>query len=393
MELNEKYIDGFTDEEKDFLTSRQETKWWEDIIGFGIKAYRAEIEAIKEINPNFRGKTLKQLNDDEEFQQALKEYRAKYPLPDNAQNEKIVKNIATALNSNKVSDYVIPNTKVANLLPSGKLIPDEITDVVVKGQTSRTKEVTTKVVLSYDNDNVTLRGRHKITAYDRVVHNAIISIKKADNKHFTPAMVYRTMNGLTDNEKASPVAIEKITESVNKLLATRASIDFTDEAKMYRKNISSATLEGSLIEARKIELKAGKETVIGYEFISEKDPIIYEHAKVSGQIYTIDVNLLQTKYKVRGTEEVIIIREYLIRQIEWIKSEKVTRSENITYQGIYEELGISPTNLDEKEYREKTFKIRNHVKAILETWTEQNYIKDYAEYKEGKQVKGIKIQI
>jgi hypothetical protein len=317
-------------------------------------------------------------------------YISKLPV---TEQEKTLENLQKEivfLNSIKVNNLLIPNTKVANQLTTGNLY-NELTEVVVSG--NKTKEVTTKVILNYEG--VTLTGRREVTAYDRVVHNALLSVKKAGNKNFTPATVYRVMNGLTERDWVRPQAIAAVTNSIDKLLVTRAKIDFTDEAIMHHKNIQNATLEGFLIEARKIEIKAGGEIVSGYEFISEKDPILYSHAQVSGQIYTIPIKLLKTKSKVRGTEEVIIIREYLIRQIEWIKSNKSKRSPNITYKSIYEELGISQTDLNEKAYKEKTFKIRSHTKALLASWKEKEveYIKDYKEYKEGYIYKGITITV
>jgi hypothetical protein len=76
-----------------------------------------------------------------------------------------------------------------------------------------------------------------------------------------------------------------------------------------------------------------------------------------------------------------------------MKHEKSSRSPNITYQGIYEELEIYITDFDDKTYREKTFKIRNHVKSVLKSWQTQHYIKSFEEYKDGKQVKGLKIHL
>jgi len=74
-----------------------------------------------------------------------------------------------------------------------------------------------------------------------------------------------------------------------------------------------------------------------------------------------------------------------------MKNEKSNRSTNITYQGIYEELEISKINLNERAYENKTKKIRNHTKSILESWKLQNYITNFEEYKDGKFIRGINI--
>jgi len=104
---------------------------------------------------------------------------------------------------------------------------------------------------------------------------------------------------------------------------------------------------------------------------------------------TFAIATLQTKDAVRSTDEVIVIRGYLLRQIEWIKSETTNRSENITYKGVYDELDITKDSYEETPYKKKTAKIRGHIKAILDEWQEQGYIQNYKEYQEGKTLKGV----
>jgi hypothetical protein len=168
----------------------------------------------------------------------------------------------------------------------------------------------------------------------------------------------------------------------------QVTIDYTEEAKLYNKKIQKTTYQGYLLAANKITVKTSGQEHEAYKLLDK--PILYEYAQISGQIITVPTKLLQTKEAVRNTDEVIIIRGYLLRQIEWIKNEKTNRSENITYRSIYEELEIFKSNLDEKAYENKTRKIRSHVKSILDEWQEQGYIKSHEEYKEGT-VKGIKI--
>ena len=102
---------------------------------------------------------------------------------------------------------------------------------------------------------------------------------------------------------------------------------------------------------------------------------------------------MQTKDAVRSTDEVIIIRGYLLRQIEWRRSAKTNRSDNITYQGIYNELEISKIIYADTAYKNKTRTIRSHIKAILDEWKEQGYIIDYAEWKDGNKITGVKIML
>ena len=355
-----------------------------------ISDFIDELRSIMVTELIFRGMTFHEIVGTKDFEKIFKKlYETKYEATMAPEAKEIID--VLTLNPSKVLNYLIPNTKVANQLTTGNLYGKDgkEVDIVVSNKSSGTKEVTTKVILSFEGKGLTLNGRYELNAYDRIVHNTLVSMKKAGNKTFTPAMVYRTMNGLTEREFVRSEALAKVTESIDRLSVTRATIDFADEAKMYHKDVKKAQLHAFLIEVRKVEIKTSKENVDGYEFISDKDPILYMHAQISGQIYSVPSNLLQTKDRVRGTEDVIIIREYLIRQIEWIKSEKTNRNENITYQGIYEEVEI--TSLQAQAFKDKSKAMIENTKKILEVFKGHGYIKSFEEYKDGKTIRGIKV--
>lgn len=286
-------------------------------------------------------------------------------------------------------NHVKPNNKLANKITKNLVNEGEI-ELIVSNKRSK-KEVTTKVMLAYDDKNIQLSGREKYTPYDREVYDGVVTLYEAENSIITAAMVYRAMNGLTENEKVSPQATEAVKKSLDKSRFIRANIDYTEEAKLYNKDIEKTIYEGYLLAAEKITVKISGNEQEAYKLL--RKPILYEYAQISGQIITVSAKLLQTKEAVRSTDEVIVIRGYLLRQIEWIKNENANRSENITYKGIYEELDILRTTYDETAYKKKTAKIRGHVKAILDEWKEQGYIQSYEEYKEGNTFKGMTISV
>jgi len=76
-----------------------------------------------------------------------------------------------------------------------------------------------------------------------------------------------------------------------------------------------------------------------------------------------------------------------------MRNTRTNRSNNITYQGIYNELEISKKVLDKTAYKNKTRTIRNHVKAILNEWKEEGYIIYYTENKEGTTLTGVTIML
>jgi adenylate kinase family enzyme len=381
--VKDNIINGLSDEEIEFLRRRNEKIWYDDIAS--IKAYITAAEEIKADNPIFNGKTLIQLNDDDDFQRALKEYRELHPslipFPEPEKIREVLKSILPKI-------HFRPNTKLSNQIKN--IVNEGETEVIINGNKSK-NEVVTKVMLNYENKNVHLVSNLKFTAYDREVYDGVITLYEAGNNVITPIMVYRAMNGLTETERISDKAVEEVRESLDKSSRIRTVIDYTDEAKLYNKKIDKTTYEGYLLSCVKITVEAGGKEVEAYRLLDK--PFLYAYAQVSGQIISVPINLLNTRDTVNSTEDVIVIRGYLLRQIEWMRYEKSIRSPNITYQGIYDELDITRDFYNEPPYIKKTAKIRGHVKSILESWQTQNYISSFKEYKDGKQIKGVKIYL
>jgi len=287
---------------------------------------------------------------------------------------------------------IIPNNHIK---PINKLANEITRDFINKGEQSllvsnykAKKEIITKASLAYVDDNVKLPDQIKFTPYDREVHDGVITLWAVGNRIITPIQVYRAMNGMTDTEYISPQAIGAVTRSLDKSLRILVIIDFTQEATAYKKNVK-ATYEGYLLVCDKVTVTSGGRTQVAYKLL--RMPILYEYAQISKQIITIPVTLLQTRGFVRSTEDVIVIRGYLLRQIEGMKSKKFKRSNNITYEGIYNELDMN--TLSKKAFADKSLKIRAHVTALLKKWKEQEYIKDFNVYIDGKTPKGITITL
>jgi hypothetical protein len=383
MELNDQLINGLTDEEIEVLASLQVNEVLDDIKA-EIKAYSAGIKSLKEANPKFKDKTLKQLVRDNDFQQTLKEYREQHPslipLLEPEKIREILRSIIPKI-------HVKPNTKLSNQLKN--LVNEVETELVINNKSKN--EVTTKVVMNYKTKNIQMSSDFKFTAYDREVYDGVITLYVAGNLVVTPPMVYRAMNGLTETENISDRAVDEVRKSLDKSSFIKISIDYTDEAKLYHREIDKTTYVGYLLACEKLIVETGGKELEGYKLL--RSPILYEYAQISGQIVNVPINLLNTKGMVNSTEEVIVIRGYLLRQIAWMKHKKVNRSSHITYQGVYDELEIFSINFNEKMYKEKTFKIRNHVKSILKSWQTQEHIKNFEEYKDGKQIKGVKIYL
>ena len=282
--------------------------------------------------------------------------------------------------------HIKPNNKLANEITKDFINEGEMSLNV--GRRGSKREISTKAMLSYQDEKISLSGRIAFTPYDREVHDGVVTLYEAGNEVITPEMVYRAMNGMTETEKISPQAVETVTESLDKSRRTTLKINFTEEARAYKKAVK-ATYEGYLLACDKITVTTGGQTKEAYKLL--RKPILYEYSQVSGQIINVPIKLLQTKEAVRSTEEVIVIRGYLLRQIEYMKSSASKRNNHISYEGIYSELNITEENYNAAMYKKKTHTIRQHVTALLSEWVRLDYLKSYSEYKEGKTIKGVAI--
>ncbi len=277
--------------------------------------------------------------------------------------------------------YIIPNNKLVNTMAKGEVLCNENFNLRINNENK--KEILTKVSLNYDDENIQIYDKNKrFTPYDRTVHNAVCSLFEAGNTNFTPDQVYRAMNGLDDQQYVSPQAVGAITRSLDKQRRIYAKIDYTNEAKAYRKDVNSCIVEDYILSAKKITLEAGGQRVTGYKLNSK--PILYQYAQVSGQVLTVPSKLLNTKDVIRSTEDVIIIREYLIRRIEVMKKNK-DQSNCILLERVYEELN------EPEPTKKKALKVRNIIEKLLSKFVSEKYIKNFEFYKEGRAFKGIEI--
>lgn len=329
------------------------------------------IEAFKEFKKFFnifKGGGLNNILDIRTYERFIEEVENKLNVP-----KDIIK-----LNSVLPNNHIIPNTKINNFL--NKIVGNGNVEVNVGGNK---KEILTIINIDYENKDITLPK--SFTAYDRTVLNACISLFEASNECFTVDMVYRCMNGLTDKEKPTPQQKGAITKSLDKMRKLFCHIDFTAEAKARKNDTTKAELESYILNADKVTLEAGGNEVVGYKFNAK--PVLYGYAQYSKQIISIPIGLLNTKKALSSTDEVIVIREYLIRRIETMKNTK-GKSNKILFDSIFQEIELDN---NDNSYKTKSKRTRDSIKKILDYWKTEKYIKDYNEYKDGRSFKGIEI--
>lgn len=281
--------------------------------------------------------------------------------------------------------YFILNDKVNKLIPK---IDIDGQEQPIRISASTKKDIITTVILNYEGNALRLSDEENWTAYDRAVHNAVVSLWEAGNRKFTPEMVYRAMNGLNGNIFISPTALQKVEKSIDKSMSITVYIDCGEVAKAYGGN-SKGKLQAKLLEVRKAILQTENGTKkVGYVFISERfKPILYEYSQMTKQILSVTPNLLQTKKALNTTDETIVIREYLLRRIEEMKSPRNTISYKIKFNSIMELLQLKEITKKKKQ------KIKDQIAKLLQYYKEIEYITDYNEYKTGRVIEGVEIEI
>jgi len=165
----------------------------------------------------------------------------------------------------------------------------------------------------------------------------------------------------------------------------RLKVDFTEEAKVRNIAIDKAEIDSYLLNATAVTVESGGHKVEAYKIHTK--PVLYEYAQRTKQILSVSPKLLDTKEATRNTEEIISIKEYLIRRIEIMKND-ASMSNKIIYDTIFEEVGIVI-----KGYTERN-RYRKYIKDILALWiARDDYIKSFIEYTVGKSFKGIELTL
>lgn len=292
----------------------------------------------------------------------------------------------------------IPNSKVANELVN--IAKDSLQGKKSLLDISQKNKETVNIIAYFeDNDKITIKGE-PLTAFDTVVHRAVCNLWEAGKQEkkkdicFNLQQVYRMMNGTNDSNINDEV-LAKIKRSIENSVVKRIVIDCTEQLEKWKKakrKPKKAEYETYLLPLDRIKLvMPNGEQVEGYKFI--KCPPLYAYSQDIEQVINIDIKLLETnhqgkKYRISNTTENIILRELLIKQIAMYKNGNNKIKNNlVNYNNLFEKAGVKTEELDRVQIKRK----RENIKKILDHFIAEKYIKSYEEYKEGQQIKGLKI--
>ena len=291
----------------------------------------------------------------------------------------------TVINTFYPVNFLAPTDKVSNLAFSNELTGGHIQQLAMERRGSK-KQITTLASINFDNLNgsVQIKGRKELTAYDREVHDAIITLfVDGGNEYITPQMIYQVMTGNPD-AYLNPKQAEAISESITKCMYSRLIIDASEEAKVY--GFDSFKYDGSLISGERVTASLNGTVVECLRIL--RTPVLYEYANKKNQIGRFDIKLLNSP--INKTEEIITLQGYLYRRILSMKSNP-NLSKTIVYDTVYSQIEVKAAS--DGALRKKKSKVRDHVKKILDYWKQEEFIAGYVENKRGTRIHSVTIRL
>lgn len=296
--------------------------------------------------------------------------------------------------SHQVTQELLNNTKLSRVLSTMNGLIDNGAFRVL---TIPKQGIVTTVDLSTDK-KITLSNPN-VTPFDMAIIDSVCTLQSFGYEAIYPELIARILSGDQKATYISQKRVSEIIESLDKLSMIRIRIDYTEEIKAYRKlrRVDEGYLESYLLPLDKIKIKLasnGKE-LTGYKLL--RTPAIFEYAEKLGQIISVPIELLETQDEIKDTDDVIILKRYIIKRIEQIKHDNDLNSNRISYEwydkdkrkGLYQDLGYHEE--DFSNWREKKRKIHEAIKKILISLQKQDYIKSFQEYKNGKTITGVEI--
>ncbi len=249
-----------------------------------------------------------------------------------------------------------------------------------------------------------------VTLYDFAVMNAAYTVLQNRRECFTPEMIVRTM-ACDPYMDVTPQKKSAVTRSLNKLRHIDISIDCTEEFRargLLDDDGDEIILSSYLmpLDVARVKPAHHKDYISGYRFIRE--PALYTYAAIVEQIVSVPTELLLID-DASVTNDVIVLRDYLVRRIIAMQNEKnhivSTRiayerydRDTQTYKGLLPSLGYDKEYQEShgSNWRRKKANLHRSVTTILDSFVRKGLIAGYeVVYSGGKRktVYGVDIKL
>ena len=298
--------------------------------------------------------------------------------------------------SKKSSQYKFGTSKVDNIAFDGErnlAIYDAVNEEDVSINVSRAnsqKRVETLIYIDFNDakkNGITISNEERITPYDREIHNAVASLAAEGNEYISTSMIFQLLSGNSSDErnKMSEETRKKIIRSVEKMSATRITVNASAEVKAGM--IAKASYVNYLIPSKRVEIILNGQLVKDCIQLLDSLPL-FDYASKKNQIASIDIKMLDAP--IQNSPENITLKGYLLRRIMAISKSKYKKNNMnnvIRYDTIYQYLKVQAPNQNALKVKRK--QIRDKVKKLLDFWKKEKLIKNYKEEKEGRVIAKI----
>lgn len=307
--------------------------------------------------------------------------------PENPNNEDIVR-----VHGKKAKNHSITKDRVSKVAfgCDEELTPDYLMQTVDdadswdSGEKSKRidtgKKIYALVTLSFDK----LPEGFKDLIGDRfvrAVHDTVTSLINEGNMYISLQQIAAAMGGYSQKRRRATEEFLKEIERAMQVLRAYIKIDATNEQKGYK--FSTFEFDGSLIPYDKIVVaNIDGQKVKAYRIFRES--VLYSYASQKKQVITVPMFMLELPDKINMTRDNIILRNYLLEQIETMKIGAIGRV--MLFDTIYQVLGMEEKSRTEKK------RIRETVKAFLNNWADLKFIKGYNLVIEGRTIRGVSIK-
>lgn len=291
------------------------------------------------------------------------------------------KKIKAKLIGKKPNNFIMMLTKVSNYLfdtdPAHDFSSVQPVDILKNGKREVIVPVQSFISVVDPEGNLLPAN---LTPFDGEVFNGVCTLTENGQYFFTRNQIYEAFAGKsTTSEKA----LKAVDASMRKMRSSLISLDWTEHAKLNGLQLNpgdTVVVDDNMIHSESVLLNINGKEARGYHIL--KEPALFQYAKAVKQIQTIqDRKLLDVGLS--NTEDIIKIKNYLLRRIGSIKNPHSKLSNTILFDTVFKACGL------EVNRKEKGRKI-SAIRTMLDTWIKQGYIKAYEEKTEkNREITGV----
>jgi hypothetical protein len=285
----------------------------------------------------------------------------------------------------KVEKFLMPTSKIENALFDRRKNDAFYDNSLVIVKTGGSKTTPVEVLVSVDYHGLREQGKditesQRLTAYDKEIHNAVISLYNAGNQYLSPNIIHNVLSGNKEYEGGSRKSLtvngrQEVLTSLSKMMETSIEIDARKEGRAFTGE--EYQYSGKLLPSCFVNGVSLNNNPVKHCLHLLSSPPLLEYSKVRRQLTSVDVYLLG----VLTTRVIhVVVKNYLLRELLWMKHSK-ERKRVIRYDTLQEYIGsVSSGSKDDITHRRQ--RLRANVIRCLNYWVSQDFIKGYREEKE-----------